>query len=175
MHTGDGALCAQRGFTFLGVLFLIAVMGAALAGVGQLWSVSSQRAKEKELMWVGTQYARALRSYYRSSPGTVAYPRHLEELLEDRRFVVPKRHIRRLYPDPMTGSEDWGLIMSFGEGITGVYSRSDRHAMKRSNFPPRWQAFEGLKRVSDWQFVADDAFADSQSAPRPASTSGDMP
>lgn len=175
MHTGDHPVRVQRGFTFLGVLFLVAVMGASLAGVGQLWSVSSQRAKERELLWVGTQYARALRSYHRSSPGTVAYPQHLEELLEDRRFVVPKRHLRRLYPDPMTGSSDWGLVMSFGEGIAGVYSRSDRTTMKRSNFPPQWQGFEGLRSVSDWQFVAEDAFADSQSLPASSAAQGDVP
>lgn len=175
MRTGNHLARPQQGFTFLGVLFLVTVMGASLAGVGQLWSVSSQRAKERELLWVGTQYARALRSYYRNSPGTAAYPRHLEELLEDRRSVVPKRHLRRLYPDPMTGSQDWGLVMSYGEGIAGVYSRSERSSMKRSNFPPQWQTFEGLERVADWQFVAEDAFADSQSTAQPLAAPGGNP
>ena len=65
----SGSPHAEGGFTYLGVLFLIVVMGMALASAGELWSTSARRDRERQLLWVGTQYAQALRSYYRSSPG----------------------------------------------------------------------------------------------------------
>lgn len=50
----------QRGFTYLGVLLLVALMGGALAAAGQLWSPASQRDRERDLLWIGNQYALAL-------------------------------------------------------------------------------------------------------------------
>jgi len=151
-------MSGQRGFTYLGVLFLVALMGGALAAAGQLWSTASQRARERELLWVGNQYAMALRSYHRHSPGIAQYPTSLEELLEDDRQVKRQRHLRRLYPDPITGSGEWGLIRSVDGRITGVYSLSERQPMKTANFPAGWEGFEGMTRYADWQFVAEPFF-----------------
>ncbi len=172
MHTGK----AQRGFSYLGTLFLVTLLGAALAGTGQLWSVTSQRAKEQDLLWTGTQYARALRSYYYSSPGGAVYPRELAELLEDNRHPQPRRHLRRLYPDPMSGKADWGLIRSVDGGIAGVYSRSQTQPFKRAGFVPQWQGFTGMQHYSDWHFVAENAFAAQAGQPSvPRSNSGRQP
>lgn len=160
----SGSAERERGFTYLGVLFLVVLMGAALASTGQLWSVASQRVRERELLWVGGQYARALRSYYRSSVGVAQYPRRLEDLLEDNRVPTVRRHLRRLYPDPITNSLDWGLVRSIDGGITGVYSRSERQPMKTSGFAPPWTDFAGVTSYSGWQFVAEPAFFDSRSS-----------
>jgi hypothetical protein len=37
----------------------------------------------------GHQYAQALRSYYRSSPGLAQYPKELADLLQDSGFPTP--------------------------------------------------------------------------------------
>ncbi|MDX1368515.1 type II secretion system protein [Pseudomonas sp.] len=158
MRNGKHLAAGHRGFSYIGVLFLIVLMGTALAGAGQLWSTISQRAKERELLWVGSQYAQALRSYYRRSPGVALYPQSLDELLDDRRFPAMQRHLRRLYPDPMTGSSEWGLLHSFDGRIAGVYSRSQRKPMKQAHFPAQWVDFEGMGSYSDWQFVAEKSF-----------------
>lgn len=60
---------ANGGFTYLGVLLLIAVSSVALAATGTIWASAAQRDRERQLLWVGSQYAQALRSYYRASPG----------------------------------------------------------------------------------------------------------
>ncbi|PSJ46739.1 type II secretory pathway, pseudopilin PulG [Zobellella endophytica] len=155
---GTGRVPGQGGFTYLGVLFLIVLMGLGLAGTGQLWSLASQRAKERELLWVGNQYAQALRSYYRSSPGVSLYPSRLEELLEDPRFPQVRRHLRRLYPDPVTGNLDWGLVRSIDGRIAGVYSRSTQRPLKQARFPSQWAEFEQMGSYADWRFVADKSF-----------------
>ncbi|BAU76669.1 type II secretion system protein [Metapseudomonas furukawaii] len=152
MRTGE------RGFTYLGVLFLVMLMGMALAGAGQLWSTTSQRARERDLLWVGNQYAQALRSYYRASPGVAQYPASLEDLLEDNRFPSPRQHLRRLYPDPITGRTDWGLVRAFDGRIAGVYSPSRQAPLKQARFPAEWVEFEGLRSYADWRFVAEKAF-----------------
>ncbi|MBH3429859.1 type II secretion system protein [Pseudomonas alkylphenolica] len=152
---------AEAGFTYLGVLLLIAVSAIALSSTVTLWSTQALRERERDLLWVGTQYAQALRSYYRNSPGLAQYPQTLDELLEDPRYPNVKRHLRRLYPDPITGSDDWGLVRSIDGRITGVYSRSVQAPMKQTGFAAQWSDFEGLTHYADWQFVAEKAFAET--------------
>lgn len=157
MPTGSGAR-PEAGFSFLGLLFLITLMGGALAVTGQVWSVQAQRERERELLWVGGQYAQALRSYYRSSPGVAQYPLLLADLLEDNRFPTPQRHLRRLYPDPMTRSEQWGLVRTTDGRIVGVYSQSLQRPRKQQGFEPPWTDFAGLQSYADWRFVAEQPF-----------------
>ena len=152
---------ANRGFTYLGVLLLIAVSSVALAATGTLWARAAQRDRERQLLWVGGQYAQALRSYYRASPGLAQYPQELADLLQDNRFPQTRRHIRRLYPDPITNSQEWGLLRGLDGRITGIHSRSDATPYKRSGFETQFSGFEGLEHYSDWQFVAEQAFNES--------------
>ena len=100
----------QRGFTYLGLLIIIAVMGAGLAAFGELFSHAAQREKERELIFIGNQFRGAIASYYNKSPGAKVYPKKLEDLLEDKRFPMPQHHLRRVYSDPMTGKAEWGMV-----------------------------------------------------------------
>lgn len=166
MRSGDFS-CRQQGFSYFAVLFLIIIMGSALAGAGQLWSTTSQRFREQDLLWVGTQYAQALRHYYQVSPGVAQYPQTLDELIADPRFPSLQRHLRKLYADPITGTHDWGLVRSFDGRIAGVYSQSTQTPIKQAQFPAQWVDFDGMQQYSDWQFVADKSFLQglSQSTP----------
>ncbi|CAI8763949.1 Type II secretion system GspH family protein [Pseudomonas sp. IT-P2] len=155
----SGKHVEQGGFTYLGVLFLIVIMGMGLASAGELWSTASRRDREKQLLWVGTQYAQALRSYYRSSPGLAQYPKELADLLQDERFPEARHHLRQLYPDPIGGGE-WVLQRGFDGRITGINSASTEVPLKQADFPSQWSDFEGMQRYSDWQFVAEKAFLD---------------
>src|SRR3978361_770517 len=92
----------QHGFTYMGVLFLLVLMGIGLAGAGQTWTLASQRSRERQLLWVGAQYARAIRAYYDVTPGGKQYPAKLEARVEDQRFAEPKHHRRQLYLDPVS-------------------------------------------------------------------------
>ena len=154
----------EGGFTYLGVLFLIMLMGMGLASAGELWSTASRRDRERQLLWVGTQYAQALRSYYRSSPGLAQYPKALEDLLQDERFPSPKQHLRQLNPDPIGGGE-WSLMRGFDGRITGLNSASTDKPLKQADFPTQWSDFTGMASYKDWQFVAEKAFLDGTSGP----------
>ena len=155
----SGKPSGQDGFTYLGVLFLIMVMGMGLASAGELWATAARRDREHQLLWVGTQYAQALRSYYRSSPGLAQYPKELADLLEDQRFPEAKHHLRQLYPDPI-GQGEWVLQRGFDGRITGLNSPSTELPLKQADFPTQWSDFDGMQRYSDWQFVAEKAFLD---------------
>jgi type II secretory pathway pseudopilin PulG len=143
----------QRGFTYLGVLVIIAVMGAGLAAFGQLYSHAAQREKEQELLFIGGQFRDAIASYYNKSPGAKVYPKKLEDLLEDRRFPMPQHHLRRVYSDPMTGKAEWGMVEAPGGGFMGVHSLSEETPVKSGNFSVKEQAFEGAEHYTKWMFA----------------------
>jgi type II secretory pathway pseudopilin PulG len=140
----------QRGFTLLGLLLVVGVMGAGLAAYGQIASHAAQREKEAELIFRGRQYRQAIESYYRKDQ---TYPRSLGELLADNRYPSAVRHLRRLYADPITGKAQWGLMQTpDGNGIMGVYSTSEDPPVKSGGFALADGHFAGAKSYKDWQF-----------------------
>jgi len=130
-------------------MILVAIMGAGLAAYGQLASHAAQREKEAELLFRGNQYRQAIESYYRKER---KYPKALAELVEDRRFPTPARHLRRLYADPVSGAADWGLMEAPGGGIMGVYSNSEAQPVKSGGFRLADRTFQDAARYADWQF-----------------------
>jgi type II secretory pathway pseudopilin PulG len=152
----------EQGFTFIGVLILVAIAGVALAGVGQLWSTAAKREKEAQLLFVGDEFRRAIGSYYEGSPGVKQFPQRLEDLLEDERLPVIRRHLRKIYVDPMTGKAEWGLV-KYGERIIGVYSVSKDKPLKAANFKPEDDAFKAAGAYADWQFTYQPTSAGSRS------------
>lgn len=143
----------QRGFTYLTVLFMVAILMGGLALVGEVWETSAKREKETELLFIGHQYRRAITLYYDSTQGTPKrYPRTLEDLIKDPRQLSTQRHLRKLYPDPLGGKE-WGLVKAPDGGILGVHSLSEDPPLKVANFRVRDAGFESAQKYSDWKFV----------------------
>ena len=130
---------SQGGFTYLGLLFAVALLGIGLAAVGIVWSA---------------QIRTAIGRYYSETPsGAHGYPASLQDLLQDPRWPQVHRHLRRLYFDPMTGTQDWQLILAPEGGIMGVATSSMAMPMKRTNFLQADAAFDDAECVCDWQFV----------------------
>ena len=124
--------CAQaRGFTYLWLLFAIAIGAAALAALGMQWQTALQREREIELEFRGQSIARAIESYARATPpGRPLWPARREDLLEDRRGAAMQRHLRRIHDDPFTGHPDWVLLTDADERIHGVRSRAEVPALR---------------------------------------------
>ena len=156
----------QRGFTYLTILFVVALMAGGLALIGEVWHTSNLREKEAELLFVGNEYRNAIARYYLSGPQR-QYPKNLSDLIKDPRMPGTVRHLRRLYPDPITGKDEWGLVKSADGGFAGVHSLSENMPLKTAGFAVRDAAFEGKTKYSDWQFSFS-ASASSSPAPKPA-------
>lgn len=144
----------QQGFTYLGLMVLIAIMGIVLASVGEVWHTAMKREKEQELLFVGNQFRRALSLYHDSTLGQGRrQPLSLEELLRDPRFPGTQRYLRKIYADPITGSPQWGLVKGPGGEIYGVHSLSEEEPLKKGNFSLPDAMFENRQRYADWVFM----------------------
>jgi hypothetical protein len=74
-----------------------------------------------------------------------------------------KRHLRKIYLDPMTGKADWGLVKIQGR-ITGIYSTSTLVPFKQKGFNVADASFSGLRRYREWVFVGSGLEKKSQSS-----------
>lgn len=151
----------RRGFTYLGVLFLVGLLTLAAAAAGAVWSTAQQRDREVELVFVGRQFAAAIERYRARSDRLAevparAYPESLDALLNDTRDSMPTHHLRRLYIDPMTGEARWGLIRLPDGGIVGVHSLSARRPYPRTFVTPDFST-PSTTSYRDWHFVAPSA------------------
>jgi type II secretory pathway pseudopilin PulG len=143
----------QSGFTYMAILFAIAIAGVVLAATGINWSQAAQREKERQLLFVGNQFRQAILLYYEKSPGAVKrYPRTLNDLLKDERQLSTQSYLRKIYLDPMTLKADWGIEVAPDGGVMGVHSLSDVVPLKRANFDYADQSFEGAAKYTDWVF-----------------------
>jgi len=133
------------------VLFVVAILAIGLALVGEVWHTSAMREKEAQLLQVGDEYRKAIERYYLSGPRL--YPRNLSDLVQDPRQPGVVRHLRKIYPDPLTGSTEWGLVKAADGGIAGVHSLSEEKPLKSAGFKVRDASFEGKPRYADWQFI----------------------
>jgi type II secretory pathway pseudopilin PulG len=144
---GGGA----RGFTFIGLLVIVSLIGLALAAAGEVAATAARREREAQLLWVGREYRAAIGRYWRHRR---AYPQTLPELLGTAPDApVQVRFLRRLYPDPMTNAVDWVLVRAPDGGIMGVASSSGRAPLKTAGFDEGEQEFAGASAYRDWKFT----------------------
>ncbi|EGC98762.1 hypothetical protein B1M_39993, partial [Burkholderia sp. TJI49] len=58
----------QRGLVLLALLIALMLMSIALAGALDVWSLQRRREQERQLLFAGDQYRKAIVGYYRLPP-----------------------------------------------------------------------------------------------------------
>lgn len=135
--SASSANSAQRGFTFIAVLAAMLLLALAAQQVMSVLSAQAQRIRTEESARFTKIYAEAIQSYYDATPGVrKQYPEQLEDLLLDQRQVSLRRHLRRLYPDPLQPNLPahdlgWGLERDARGHIQAVFSTAKAPAWSR--------------------------------------------
>ena len=122
---------SESGHLLLAVMIGLTVMLIFLTVAAQQWSSLERRENEKELIFRGNQYTKAIRKYQMEHGG--AYPTSLESLIEPgpRRF----RYIRKLFRDPMAPDGKWGILIADPTGKGFI----------NPNAPPEKEGIAGLE------------------------------
>jgi type II secretory pathway pseudopilin PulG len=150
-----GASSRNRGFTYVWMLAVVAVMGIGLAAMGTMHGDRVRRDREQELLRVGQIYASAIAAYYRMSPGgQKQYPASLDALVLDTRFVGTVRHMRKVYADPVDPAQPWGLVRATDGGIAGVFSTSINEPLRREPLQLDRISLPRASHYAEWRFIA---------------------
>lgn len=146
----------EAGFTYVGMVFFVAMLGLVGAATVKVDSLLRRAAAEEELLEIGAQFGEALRSYAAATPrGYPSAPPTLQDLLKDPRFPGTRRHLRKIFVDPVTGRDEWGIVYQGDKvGVLAVYSLSQAQPLKVANFDARFLNFENKEHLSEWKFTA---------------------
>ena len=98
----------EAGYTLVMVVMIVAIVAIMMGVAVQTVSFQMQREREAELIFRGKQYVEGIR-LYRQKYGR--YPMRMKELWE-----ADPRVLRRKWTDPITGSEEWGVVFLGQEG-----------------------------------------------------------
>ena len=145
---------ANTGFTLVWVLAVLVIMSIGLATVGPNWQDQARREREQDLLRIGTLYAQAIANYYQASPGSQKrFPKTLDDLVLDTRFVGLRRHIRKTYSDPLNPDQSWGLVKAADGGVKGVFSQSTEVPLRQEVLDLGFATLPRASRYSEWKFV----------------------
>src|SRR6185436_18222899 len=102
----------DAGFTLAGLVCLLTAAGVTMAAMAPLYVMQAKREQEKELIFRGEEYVRAIRKYQRKYQ---AYPAAIDDLISRDGY----RFLRKQYKDPISG-EDFRFINVNNDGtLTG--------------------------------------------------------
>jgi len=146
----------EAGFTYVGMVFFVAILGLVGAATLKVDSLLRRAAAEQDLLEIGAEFSEALRSYAAATPrGYPTAPPTLQDLLKDPRFPGTRRHLRKIFVDPVTGKDAWGIVYQGDKiGVLAVYSLSQAKPLKLANFDARFLNFENKEHLSEWKFTA---------------------
>lgn len=162
-------LRTSSGFTYIGALFIVVVMGIMLGLSGTSWRMIMKREREEELFWRGMQISRAIARWNNPKSHMKTPLRELKDLLKDPRSLANVRYLPRLFDDPMTGKE-WVEVKDPNLGVIGVRSASNEEPLRKMNFEDKvdlsldsketkdalramLKSFEGKAKYSEWEFA----------------------
>jgi len=159
----------EAGFAMAALLVGLSVMAIIMSAAMPTWSHMIRRDKEEELVFRGTQYARAINQYQRKFAN--ASPASLDVLIE-------QRLLRKKFRDPLSPNKDGEFQLLYlqnqatmggqaqgsrgndpGSGITGGSigpSPSGRGAVigvVSKNTGQSIRVYKGKNRYNEWQFI----------------------
>jgi hypothetical protein len=94
-------LKSGSGYAMAALLVMMNVMAILLTAAVPVWKTAVKREKEAELIWRGTQYARAVNLFRMKYAN--AYPPNVDILLKE-------RFLRKKYKDPMSKDGEFQLL-----------------------------------------------------------------
>ncbi len=109
----------SRGYALLVLMMMVTILLISLTAALPSIYVAGQREREEELIFRGTEYARAIGLFRRRFQ---RFPTSVEELLNTNGI----RFLRRAYPDPMSRSGKWRFIHA---DATGALIDSETQAL----------------------------------------------
>ncbi len=154
MRNGKHPGAMQAGFTYIALLIIVAMIAAGATAALGAGAALQQRESEAELLAIGLEFRQALQSYADATPsGQPTEPRELAELLRDPRYPGVRRHLRRIYPDPLTGQVEWGIVRFPDGRISGMHSLSKTPTLRQIGFPAGLEGLEKAETHDAWIFA----------------------
>ena len=153
---------SNTGYAMAGLLVAMSVMAVLMTVALPTWSHMIRRENEEELIFRGTQYARAINFYQRRFAN--AAPASVDVLIE-------QRMLRKKFKDPMSPNEDgeFQFLTAAGQAaaagrtggtpargaapLTGAKPAGGIIGVASKNTGESLRVYDGKTRYNEWQFM----------------------
>lgn len=152
MHPGSRYRTSVRGYSYVLLLLCVALISIAATGSVRMGAALQRQAAESALLEVGQDLREALSAYHAVGTGPQRCPVELRDLLRDPRVPTPRRYLRAIPIDPLTGSPEWGIRRNRTGSITALYSLAPGRPVKRTGFPAGMASAGNASSYAAWQF-----------------------
>ena len=102
----------RGGYVMLVLMIAVVVLAVLLLMAVPLWQTEAQREAEEELIFRARQYVTAIGFYVKAHNNL--YPQNFE-------ILHLEKHLRQLYPDPMSVDGRWDMVFQDTSGGGGKY------------------------------------------------------
>jgi hypothetical protein len=155
------------GLAYWVLLWTVAVLTWGASASLQAGASLTRRDAEQQLRVIGEEFQAALRSYANLRRGDLPSPaargpKTLDELLRDPRVPGVRRHLRKLYHDPLTGQASWGLVRDRDGYIVGIYSLATGRPIRQLGPAPDLALTGAPASYQDWVFGLQESFQPAQ-------------
>ena len=145
----------KAGYSLIIAIIAVNVFAVLTLMARSMWEAEIARDLEAELIFRGRQYVTAIEMYKQKH--TNLFPQDLE-------ILYAEKFLRKLYPDPMTESGEWNLVMQGTTGgkksllivppeLLGKYlSKGQIIGVASTSAEEGYREYRKKKRYSEWAF-----------------------
>ncbi len=152
---GKTIVSGRSGYALITAIIAINIFAIFSLMASSMWQREIGRENEKELIFRGNQFVRAISSYRKQHPNT--FPPDIE-ILEKERFI------RKLYSDPVNETGEWNYVIKsrnanektliiITSGLLSKYSKSyDLIGVASGSPDESYMEYRGKNRYDEWAF-----------------------
>lgn len=145
----------KAGYSLIIAIIAVNVFAVLTLMARSMWEAEIARDLEEELIFRGRQYVTAIEMY--KAKHTNLFPQDLE-------ILYAEKFLRKLYPDPMTESGEWNIVMQGTTGgkksllvvppeLLGKYlSKGQIIGVASTSAGEGYREYRKKKRYSEWAF-----------------------
>ncbi len=148
-------MTGKSGYALITAIIAINIFAIFSLMAASMWQREAGRNNEKELIFRGNQYVRAIENFKKKYPNT--FPKNIE-ILEKERFI------RKLYTDPVSENGEWNYVMKsrnrrnktffiIPSELLSKYIKSyDLYGVSSSSPDESYMEYRSMKRYDEWAF-----------------------
>lgn len=145
----------KHGYALITAIIAINIFAVFSLMAAAMWQREIGRENEKELIFRGNQYVRAITEFRKKHPNT--FPKDVE-ILEQEKLI------RKLYEDPVSGTGEWNYVMKSRDnrdktllivpkGLFAKYIGSyDLIGVASGSLDESYLIYRGKSRYDEWAF-----------------------
>ena len=152
---GKAIVNGKNGYALITAIIAINIFAVFSLMAASMWQREIGRENEKELIFRGNQYVKAIENYRKKYPNT--FPKDID-------LLVKEKFIRKMYKDPVNETGEWNYVMKSRnvrnktfliiplEFLSKYIKSYDLIGVSSGSVDESYMEYRGKNRYDEWAF-----------------------